>query len=57
MDAGFVDHFEEFVIVAVIDVDADDDGAGQFESSLQHRSELVGRANHQTLGAESPQHI
>jgi hypothetical protein len=39
-EAFFADRFEQLVVIPVIDVNADDDGALRFESFLHHRDDL-----------------
>jgi hypothetical protein len=46
VDAILVEQFEEFVIVAVVDTDADDHRPVRIERLLHDRSDIVGSVDH-----------
>src|SRR6267154_6746990 len=52
VDAILVEHLEEFVIVAVVHIDADDHRSLSIERLLHNRRDVVGLLDHETGRAE-----
>lgn len=52
VEAVLLNHFEQLAVVAVIDVQADDDGALDVERFPQHRHDVVRLVDHQSLSPE-----
>ena len=50
LEGALVDHLKELVIVAVIDVSADDHRPRRIECFLQDRDDLIRSSNHETRG-------
>jgi len=52
LKGALIDHLKELVIVAVIDVDANDHRPRRIERFLQDRDDLIRSSNHKTRGTE-----
>ena len=53
VEAVLVDHFEQLVVVAIVDVNADDDRPVRLECLLHHGDNFFRRSDHQAFRAES----
>jgi endopeptidase Clp ATP-binding regulatory subunit ClpX len=51
VDAIASHHFEEFVIIAIVDMHANDHGAGRIEGLLHHGGDLIGCFDHHAVRA------